>query len=390
VKVLILHNLYQIPGGEDEVVKVEQELLEAHGHSVRLFKVDNDEIAGAAGKLKTAFNAIYSRSSKQRVLKEIHQFQPNVVHVHNFFPLFSPSVYDACHEAGVPVVQTLHNYRLFCSNSYFFRNGGPCEDCLGKWFPWPAVVHGCYRDSRVGSFVVGTMQAVHRWRGTWRDRVDRYIVLSEFARHKFIEGGVPAEKISLKPNFISPDPGMGQGSGGYALFVGRLSPEKGIDILLAAWEHLGQKIPLKILGNGPLTPVVERAAQTIAGVEYLGRQPKDRVLALMKEASLLMFPSLWYEGLSMTILEAYAVGLPVVASNLGTMSTVVKPGRTGLHFRVGDVGDSIEKVEWAIAHPEQIDAMRQEARSQFERHYTAERNYQQLIEIYQLAGASSV
>jgi len=161
--------------------------------------------------------------------------------------------------------------------------------------------------------------------------------------------------------------------------------------LLAAWEHLGQKIPLKILGSGPLTPVVERAARAaIAGVEYLGRQPKDRVLALMKEASLLMFPSLWYEGLSMTILEAYGVGLPVVASNVGTMSTVVKPGRTGLHFRVGDVGDSIEKVEWAIAHPEQIDAMRQEARSQFERHYTAERNYQQPIEIYQLAGASSV
>ncbi len=385
MRILQLHNLYKIAGGEDVVVRAEKNLLEAHGNSVALLEVDNDAIASKFSQALTAINAIYSPASKQRVLQEINTFRPDIVHVHNFFPLLSPSVYDACEKTGVPVVQTLHNYRLFCANSFFYRDGKVCEDCMGKFFPTPGVVHACYRDSRVGSAVVGTMQTLHRIRGTWRDRVNRYIVLTDFARNKFIEGGLPPEKISLKPNFLSPDPGIGLGRGEYALFVGRLSPEKGLDILLKAWEKLGQSIPLKIVGEGPLTDMVKHSSVKIPGVEWLGRQPKNRVLDLMKEAKMLMFPSGWYEGFPLVLVEAYAVGLPVIAGNLGSMTALVIPSRTGLHFRPGDTDDLIAQVEWAIAHPEELKNMRQQARGEFESKYTADVNYQQLLKIYQLA-----
>jgi glycosyltransferase involved in cell wall biosynthesis len=383
MRILQLHNFYKIAGGEDVVVRSEKSLLEAHGNSVVLLDVDNDAIASKFSQAMTAVNAIYSPASKQRVLQEINRFQPDVVHVHNFFPLLSPAVYDACREAGVPVVQTLHNFRLFCANSFFYRDGKVCEDCMGKFFPTPAVVHACYRDSRIGSAVVGTMQTVHRIRGTWRDRVDRYIALTDFARNKFIEGGLPANKITVKPNFVSVDPGCGEGQGDYALFVGRLSPEKGLETLLAAWEKLGDRIGLKIIGDGPLAPTVEQAATRIPGVEWMGRQSQDQLQALMKNAQVLIFPSVWYETFGLVVIEAYAGGVPVIASNLGTMSLLIDPGRTGLLFRAGDPQDLQERIEWILSHPLEVKKMRQEARREFESKYTATQNYQQLMEIYE-------
>ena len=383
MRILQLHNFYKIAGGEDVVVRSEKNLLEAHGNSVALLDVDNDAIASKFSQAMTAVNAIYSPASKQRVLQEINRFQPDIVHVHNFFPLLSPAVYDACREARVPVVQTLHNFRLFCANSFFYRDGKVCEDCMGKFFPTPAVIHNCYRDSRIGSAVVGTMQTVHRIRGTWRDRVDRYIALTDFARNKFIEGGLPANKITVKPNFVSVDPGCGEGQGNYALFVGRLSPEKGLETLLAAWEKLGDRIGLKIIGDGPLSPTVEQAANRIPGVEWMGRQSRDQLQAFMKNAQVLIFPSLWYETFGLVVIEAYAAGVPVIASNLGTMSLLIDPGRTGLLFRAGDPQDLQERIEWILSHPLEVKKMRQEARREFESKYTATQNYQQLMEIYE-------
>ncbi|MCT7972274.1 glycosyltransferase [Laspinema olomoucense] len=383
MKILQLHNFYKISGGEDVVVRAEKNVLEAHGNSVALLDVDNDAIASKFSQAMTAVNAIYSHASKQRVLQEINRFRPDIVHVHNFFPLLSPAVYDACREARVPVVQTLHNFRLFCSNSFFYRDGKVCEDCMGKFFPTPAVVHACYRDSHVGSAVVGTMQTVHRIRGTWRDRVERYIALTDFARNKFIEGGLPANKITVKPNFVSVDPGCGEGRGDYALFVGRLSPEKGIETLITAWEKLGDRIGLKIIGDGPLSPTVEQAATRIPGVEWMGRQSQNQLQALLKNAQVLIFPSLWYETFGLVVIEAYAAGVPVIASNLGTMSLLIDPGRTGLLFRAGDAQDLQERVEWMLSHPQEVKKMRQEARREFESKYTATQNYQQLMEIYE-------
>ncbi len=393
MRILQLHNLYKIPGGEDVVVQAEKTLLENYGHEVVLLQANNDNITNFFSQTMTALNTVYSFSAKKRVQAEIAKFQPDVVHVHNFFPLWSPAVYDACQEARVPVLQTLHNYRLFCAGAFFFRDEKVCEDCLGKFFPWPGVVHRCYRGSRVGSAVLATMQAVHRVRGTWKERVNLYIALTEFARHKFIEAGLPADKIVLKPNFLLSNPKLQETKENYALFVGRLSPEKGIDTMLAAWglkalNGLGQKIPLKIVGDGPLADQVAMAAQEIPGVEWLGRQPQEQVQKLMQNAKMLVFPSVWYEGFPMVIVEAYAVGLPVVASNLGSLSSLISPGRTGLHFRPGDADDLAAKVAWAIAHPQELAQMGREARAEFEAKYTAEANYRQLMEIYQLALSS--
>jgi glycosyltransferase involved in cell wall biosynthesis len=383
MKVLLLHNRYQIAGGEDVVVQAEKSLLETNGHCVTLLEASNDNITHPLEQAKAAANAVYSHASKQQVRAEIARFLPDVVHVHNFFPLLSPSIYHACREARVPVIQTLHNYRLLCANAYLFRDGKVCEDCVGKRFPWPGVVRGCYRGSKAGTAVVATMQSLHRTLQTWTKMVDTYIALTEFARQKFIQQGLPAEKIAVKPNFADSEPSPSKGQGRYALFVGRLSPEKGIDKLFHAWERIGERMPLKIVGDGQLANTVAEATQKLRGVEWLGRQSKEQVLALMQDAQILVFPSMWYEGFPMVITEAYATGLPVIASNLGVSSSLIKHGRTGLHFRPGDPEDLAAQVEWVLSHPTELAQMRLEARAEFEAKYTAERNYQMLMNIYE-------
>jgi glycosyltransferase involved in cell wall biosynthesis len=232
------------------------------------------------------------------------------------------------------------------------------------------------------------MLTAHRALGTWTRAVDVYVALTEFARQKFVQGGIPAEKIVVKPNFLRPDPGAGEGRGRYVLFVGRLTHEKGVDTLLTAWERLGERVRLKVVGDGPLAPRVAEAAQRSGGIEWLGSQPKDQVLNLMREAQALLFPSLWYEGFPMVIVEAYAVGLPVIASELGSMSSLIDHGRTGLHFAPGDPQDLAARVEWASEHPAELKRMREEARAEFEAKYTARRNYQSLMKIYRTAAGA--
>jgi glycosyltransferase involved in cell wall biosynthesis len=377
--VLQLHNQYRQAGGEDVVVRAERELLENQGNRVDLLEMDNAAIRGFAGQVEAALGAIYSRSAKDRAAARIAEFQPDVVHVHNFFPLLSPSIYYACREAGVPVVQTLHNYRTICPNARLLRDGRICEDCVGR-IPWPGVLHACYRDSRVGSATVAAMIAVHRHVGTWKNAVDVFVALTDFCRDKFIEGGMPARKIVIKPNFV-PDPGSSGDGGGFALFVGRLSPEKGIATLLSAWERTDSGITLKVAGDGPLAE--ELARRSARGcIEYLGAQPHEKVLELARDAAFLVFPSTWYEGLPMVIVEAFSVGLPVIASNLGSMVSLVANGRTGLHFRAGDAADLAAKVDWAVAHPEEIARMRREARVEYLAKYTPDRNYDILMQIY--------
>lgn len=385
MRVLLLHNRYQFAGGEDVVVQEEKALLETNEHDVTLLEVNNDDITGLVKKAAVAANTIYSHAAKKRVKVAIANFHPDIVHVHNFFPRLSPAVYDACQEAGVPVVQTLHNYRLLCPNSYFFRNSRVCEDCLGKFIPWPGVAHGCYRGSRVGTAMVAAMLTVHRARRTWTERVNAYIALTEFARQKFIQGGLPAQKIIVKPNFVYPDPGIGEGRGGYALFVGRLSPEKGLDTLLNAWERLGKRVPLKIVGDGPLATKVQAAAAKLPGVEYLGRKPVQEVHALMGDAAFLIFPSQWYETFGRVAVEAFARGTPAIASHIGAVAEVVTHGNTGFLFHPGDPQDLATQVEYALSHPSELAQMRRHTRSEFEAKYTAAQNYQKLMEIYAFA-----
>jgi glycosyltransferase involved in cell wall biosynthesis len=384
MRVLLVHNHYRIAGGEDTVVQAEKSMLEEHGHTVALLESDNAEISGALNQLRIGVGAVYSRAGKQRVAAELARFRPDVMHVHNFFPMFSPSIYSAAAEAGVAVVQTLHNYRLVCPKALLFRDGQVCEDCLGA-VPLPAVWHGCYRGSRLATVPVAAMVAVHRALGTWSSMVDAYITLTEFSREKLAEGGLPAEKLFVKPNFVHPTPAIGNGKDGYALFVGRLSEEKGVSTLLAAWKQLAAEIPLKIVGDGQLADMVKSATKESRGIEWLGQVSRERVMELMQRAWLLIFPSVVYETFGMSIVEAFAVGLPPVASNLGVMSTMVRHRQTGLHFRPGDVDDLVAQVRWARSHPTELAEIGRAARREYEAHYTAERNYKMLIDIYQTA-----
>jgi glycosyltransferase involved in cell wall biosynthesis len=379
---LSLHTFYRQAGGEDAVFRAEVALLQERGHEVLELTFDNCDLENLPS-WRQAGLTLWNQEAYRQVREAIREHRPDLLHVHNTFPLASPAVIHAAKAEGVPVVMTLHNYRLLCVNALFFRRGRVCEDCLGG-LPWRGVLHGCYRESRPASAVVAGMLTLHRALGTW-NLVDRFIALTEFARGKFLEAGFPPEKVVVKPNFVHPDPGPGQGRGGYALFVGRLSPEKGVLTLLEAWRRLGGRVPLRVVGDGPLMPEVSRLAQEVPGVEVLGRKGPEEVYALMGEASFLVFPSEWYETFGRVAIEAFAKGTPVVAARIGAGAEVTDHGRTGLHFRPGDPEDLAAQVEWLLSHPAELSRMRKEARAEYEAKYTAERNYARLMAIYKEA-----
>jgi glycosyltransferase involved in cell wall biosynthesis len=358
--------------------------LESYGHQVVRYCTHNDRVAGM-NRLALARNTIWNSSTYQELRALIRQERPRVAHFHNIFPLVSPAAYYAAKAESVPVIQTLHNYRLLCPNAQFFRDGGVCEDCMGKVIPWPGVVHKCYRGSRAASAVVTTMLTTHRASHTWTEVVDMYVVLTEFARRKFIDGGLPARKLLVKPNFVYPDPGPGEGRGGYALFVGRLSPEKGIGTLLAAWERFDRRIPLKVVGDGPLRKQAAEATNRRPCVEYLGFRPAEEVHGLLKAASVLIFPSEWYEGFSRVVAEAFATATPIIAADIGAAAEIVHHRHTGLRFRPGDPEDLAAQARWFFSHPEERARMRREIRAEYEAKYTAEKNYRMLMEIYDSA-----
>src|ERR1700716_1739589 len=280
MKILVAHNFYQQPGGEDQCVAAEVAMLRAHGHEVTQYCLRNESI-DAMGRLQVASRTIWSRTAFRELRELFRTHRPQIAHFHNTFPLISPSAYYAARAEGVRVVQTVHNFRLLCANALLFRNGEVCEDCLGKWIPWPGIAHTCYRDNRAASTVITTMLMTHRGLGTWSKAVDMYIALTEFGRRKLVEGRLPADKIAVKPNFVTPDTGPGAGTGGYGLFVGRLSAEKGVQTLLDAWRHLNGALPLKLIGHGPMAAVVQEAAAGDATIQWLGHMPLEAVYALI-------------------------------------------------------------------------------------------------------------
>jgi glycosyltransferase involved in cell wall biosynthesis len=381
MKILSVHNTYQKPGGEDQVFAQEAELLRSHGHQVLLYQASNDQVTGV-NPLVLLGNTIWNKSIHQELRALMRREKPDIVHIHNTFPVISPAVYYAANGEGIPVVQTLHNYRMLCPGSTLFRDGHVCEECLTKRIPWPGVLHSCYRSSKLASAAVATMLATHNYKQTWNQTVSAYIALTDFARNKFIEGGFPAEKIFVKPNYLQTDPGPGDGKGNYALFVGRLTPEKGISTLLAAWRQIGSDFPLQIAGDGPLASDVEKASREMENVTWLKWLPRAEILQRMKDASALILPSTWYEGFPMIIAEAFAVGLPVITSSLGSMASIVDHQRTGLHFEPGNADALVEAARWWSAHPAEGAFMRTEARLEYETKYTAEENYAQMMNIY--------
>ena len=374
MRVLIAHNAYQLRGGEDSVVEAEVALLRNHGHGVLPYLRHNDDIAYISAP-SSAKQTLWSSRTTHDLEKLIAGFEPNIIHAHNTFPLISPSLYWAAARAQIPVVQTLHNFRLLCLNGLFLRAGQVCNDCLGH-LPWRGVAHKCYRDSRSASLVVAGMLALHRGLGTYRNKVARYIALTHFSRRKFIEGGLPAARIAVKPNFVDFSAPIAMAREGL-LFVGRLSVEKGVAILGQAAALLPD-MRIRIIGEGP-------AAESIKGVNRvicLGSQSRESVQHEMNAAIALIVPSICYENFPRTIVEAFACALPVIASRIGALAELVRDGVTGLLFEPGNPRDLADKMAWAIAHPARMAEMGCAARAQYETDFSPEENYRQLLRIY--------
>lgn len=387
MRVLVAHNYYQQPGGEDTVFAAETELLRRYGHEVVEYTERNESIK-SMNIGAVALNMIWSLSSKKKIIEILDRTKPDVAHFHNTFLLISPSAYYACKEKNVPVIQSLHNPRLLCPAANLYRDGKVCEDCVGKTLPWPGVVHGCYRHSRSQTALVATMLTLHRMLGTWDRVIDTFIVFTEFYRKKFIEGGLPPEKIALKPHFVDPDPGCRNGrKGEYALYIGRLDREKGINTLLKAWRH-NTNVPLKIRGDGNLLGEVAEYINrnNLKSVEIVRRLKRAELNELIKNARFLVWPSEgYYETFGLVAIESFACGVPVIASRAGALAENVRDGYTGLHFTPGDTDDLSAKVNWAWNHPEEMALMGRAARREYETNYSSEKNYRILLGIYEKA-----
>lgn len=384
MRVVLAHNRYEQRGGEDVVFAAEAALLRRFGHEVIEFVKDNRDI-DYKSRLALFKSTVWSSESYAEFAHLIQARRPDVVHFHNTLPLISPSAAHAAKAQGAATVQTLHNYRLVCPSALMFRNGRPCEDCVGKRFAWPGILHACYRDSRPATAAVATMIAVHRALATWSDKIDRHIALTEFSRKKLIAGGLPAERVIVKPNFLVSDPGPGEGEEGFAAYVGRLSAEKGVTTLLAAWRRIDDRLPLKIIGDGPLREMVAAAAAEMSGVSWLGEREHEDVLDLIGRASVLVFPSEWYEPFGLGIIEAFAKGTPVIGADIGSISTLIDDGRTGFLFPPGNSAELAARIDSVLARPDVTVKMRRAARRTFEQLYTAERNYGRLMQIYEAA-----
>jgi glycosyltransferase involved in cell wall biosynthesis len=384
--VLVIHNPYLQPGGEDAVVRAEVELLRRNGHRVVQYSRHNREIEhfGLARKALLGISTSWDPQSYSQLRSLIRLEKPAIAHCHNLLPLLSPSVYYACRAEKVPVVQTVHNFRMFCSGGNFFRGGSICEECRGGLSR--ALWHGCYRDSRVQTTAAALMLASHRALGTWNTRIDSYIVPSEFCRRVLVERGIPAQKVSYKPHFVLPTPRRENPVGEYAIFVGRLAPEKGLLPLLRTWVRL-RNIPLLVVGGGPLEfearSMVE-AAQAVH-ISFAGQLSPIETISRVLRARFLVVPSRWYETFGMVVLEAAACGVPAVASRLGALPELVSEGRTGLLFDVDDPDQLADKVRWAWEHPLEMREMGRAARDRCIEEYSPEENYQQLLRIYERA-----
>jgi glycosyltransferase involved in cell wall biosynthesis len=383
MKILIVHNRYQQRGGEDAVVASERDLLAGNGIEVEALEENNDDITGLKGKLDASLSVFTgTKQSNDRVNAMLSSFQPDVVHVHNWFPTVSPSIFWKCHRAGIPVVNTLHNYRLLCVKATFFRDGRVCEDCMNTALRSPGVLHGCYRDSRAGSAVATAGMLAHWSAGTWHRAVDRFIALSAFAKQKLVDGGLPESKILVKQNFVDPDPGVRSGSGGNYLFVGRLTEEKGVRTLIDCWKNSPDLPMLTFVGHGPLEVEVRAAAATIKNVEWLGNKSSDEVSGLMGAAKALLCPSLWYEAMPRVVIESMAVGTPVIASHIGSYPEMIEDGKSGILFECGSANNLQLRLRNLEASGS-LAGMRAGARLKYETEYTGSKNLSLLLDIYE-------
>ncbi len=329
MKVLIIHNRYKIQGGEDLSTEAEVSLLKCNGVEVDTFYVNNADI-NLKNKSTLALNTIWSTHYYKEIGKVIEEGGYDIVHVQNFFPLLSPSIFYACQKANTKVVMSVRNYRLICPNAQMYVNGNVCTACVGKTIPLQAIKKKCYRKSAATSSAVVAMLSFHNFLNTWKNKIDGYICVSEFVKLQLILGGFGDEKLYVKHNFVTTDVDPNFDDGEYYIFAGRLSEEKGIDILLNSFRKSGRK--LVIVGDGPLSGMVESFARDNTNTVYLGKRPLEEIYELISKAKALIFPSKWHEPFGRTIVEAFAHGTPVIASAMGGITELVKDNYNGFLF----------------------------------------------------------
>lgn len=398
MKIIQVHNYYKQAGGEDEVVSAEKKMLIDAGHQVITYYKNNDDISGFRSMLLTSVKTIWNPATVIEFRKLLKKDRPDVVHCHNTFPLISPAIYWACAKESIPVVQTLHNYRLLCPSANLFFKGEIYESSIGKLFPWQAVRDRVYRNSRVGTLVVASMLFLHRIIGTWKNKVTLYIALTQFHKEKMIEGGLPENLIMVKPNFISEEPETMISDSlnieinrPILLFVGRLSPEKGCSLLIHAWKKVEQKNKKKplllIAGDGPEKNLLENLCNSLSlkEIRFLGLQSREQIQYLMAKADFLIFPSLWYEGFPMTIVEALNRGLPVVASNIGSMRSIIVDGINGFKFKPGDIDDLTDCIKNVLENSNELKEIRDRMLNKPNPEYKSSGNLESLLQIYKKA-----
>ena len=380
VRIVLCHNYYREAGGEDRVFEDESDLLTLRGHKVHQFVRRNTEFSGLQ-TIAVAAGTVWNRSSASALGDLVREQRADVVHFHNWLPQISQGAFYAARRAGAAVVRTMHNYRSTCAQGVLFRDGAVCEECVGASVGWPAIAHGCYRGSRMATIPVVAALAAHRALRTDVRAVDATIVLTEFARSKMIAAGLPADRLHVKPNFVVPDPGPRPGNGGYFIYVGRLDESKGILTLLDAWQTMQSPPLLKVAGTGPVGKAVEAAAAKNSQIEYLGRVPAAEIADIVGDASYTIMPTLNYEGFPKVIVESFAVGTPVIASDLGSVGEIIDPKRTGYCFVAGDARSLAQSVSETLLDVTP-NRMRAEVRREYVSRYGIDRNYDRLMDIY--------
>ncbi len=381
MRILIIHNYYQKAGGEDIVFSQELGLLRENGHQVESLTFSNKTIDSTWKSILYFFKSIYNPASARVLRKRIKAFKPDLIHIHNTFLVASPSVYRTAAKMGIPVVQTLHNYRLICPSATLYYKGNIYTKSINKLFPFDAIFKGVYRNSIAHTFLVATISGIHKIFGTYKRSIAKFIVLSDFSKELFMKSSLHLDEaqVIVKPNFLNDSGRKASKKEDYFIYVGRLSEEKGIQTLLKAFTNSDKK--LVIIGDGNLKEEVLAATKANKNISYKGFQEREVIMEEISKAKALIFPSEWYETFGLTIIEAFACSTPVIISDIGGHSEMVEEGKTGLHFTCRDADDLIRVIQKFEDLPEK-EKMAENGRLEFEKKYTAQANYQFLINIY--------
>jgi len=383
MRILLVHNYTEgfATGGEGRVFEDEAQILEQNGHDVYKLFCSNSEAteANLFGKAKAFWYAPWSPDGYARVNRAIREHKPDIVHIHNFFLVLSPSIFQAAKDNDVPVVVTLHNYRLVSPCSLLLRNGEICELCVGR-NPWRILMYRCYRNNFLYSLLRYRFYYQSQKRYNWLSGIDRFIALTDFGKQMYVRGKLPAHKIRVKSNSIK-DPLHGENPtkpGHGALFIGTITPEKGVCHLVDAWRKIDY--PLDFFGDGSLRKKLENIASE--RMTFHGVVSRDEISEKLKQCAFLVMPSICFEGLPLVLLEAMAAGRPAVASRLGAMAHVVEDGVTGLLFEPGNTVDMREKINMMISNPSLCEQYGAAARRRYLDLYTPEITYRNLMKIY--------